>query len=187
MTVTGKPIDRIDGRLKVTGAAKYAAEFNQPRMAYAFPVCSTIAKGTITAIDQSAASSSAGVITVLTHKNAARLKAVNPAEQRNAGIIVIGEDLPPLQDNKVHYYGQFVAVVVAETYEQARRAAALVEITYAKEKPASDLKTELPKGYLPQKNFGRGWTCAARKTGRFRVAVGGLLRPGSPARNGGCR
>ncbi len=155
MTVTGKPIDRIDGRLKVTGAAKYAAEFNQPRMAYAFPVCSTIAKGTITAIDQSAASSSAGVITVLTHKNAARLKAVNPAEQRNAGIIVIGEDLPPLQDNKVHYYGQFVAVVVAETYEQARRAAALVEITYAKEKPASDLKTELPKGYLPQKNFGQ--------------------------------
>ena len=155
MTVTGKPIDRKDGRLKVTGGAKYAAEFNQNNMAYAFPVGSTIARGTITAIDTNAASNSAGVITVLTHKNAARLKAINPAEQMKAGVLIIGEDLPPLQDNKVHYYGQFVACVVAETYEQARAAAALVEITYAKEKPAVDLKTELPKGYLPEKNFGQ--------------------------------
>ena len=65
MAEIGKPIDRVDGRLKVTGAAKYAAEFNQTQIAYAFPVCSTIARGTITAIDTSAASSSAGVLAVL--------------------------------------------------------------------------------------------------------------------------
>ena len=155
MAVTGKPIDRKDGRLKVTGGAKYAAEFNQNQMAYAFPVCSTIANGTITAIDAGAASSSPGVIAVLTHKNAVRLKAVNQAAQMKAGIQVIGEDLPPLQDSKVHYFGQFVACVVAETYEQARHAAELLQITYAKEKPAVDLKTELSKGYLPQKNMGQ--------------------------------
>ena len=154
MAETGKPIDRVDGRLKVTGAAKYAAEFNQNNMAYAFPVRSTIARGTITAIDTSAASSSAGVITVLTHKNAARLKAINPAEQMKAGVVFLGEDLPPLQDNRVHYFGQFVACVVAETYEQARSAAALLQITYAPEKPASDLKSELPNGYKPEKLFG---------------------------------
>lgn len=155
MAVIGKPIDRIDGRMKVTGAAKYAAEFNQPDMAYAYPVCSTIAKGTINAFDARAASSSAGVITVMTHINAPRLKAINPAEQRKAGVLLIGEDLPPLQDDKVHYYGQIVACVVAETYEQARYAAALVEITYAKEKPAVDLKSELPKGYFPEKHMGQ--------------------------------
>ena len=123
MAVTGKPIDRVDGRLKVTGAAKYAAEFNQAKMAYAFPVCSTIANGTITAIDAGAAEKSPGVLAVLTHKNAARLKAVNQAAQMKAGVQILGEDLPPLQNNKVYYFGQFVALVVAETYEQARRRA----------------------------------------------------------------
>jgi xanthine dehydrogenase YagR molybdenum-binding subunit len=150
MTVTGKPIDRKDGRLKVTGAAKYAAEFNQPRMAYAFPVRSTIAKGTITSLDSSAANKSAGVLAVLTHENVARLKSADPVEIFKTGGF-LGEDLMPLQGNKVHYFGQFVACVVAETYEQARAAAALLKISFAAEKPAIDLKTELTKGYKPKK------------------------------------
>lgn len=155
MALIGKPVDRVDGRLKVTGAAKYAAEFNQANMAYAFPVCSTIAKGTITAIDTRAASSAAGVLAVLTHENAVKLKAINPAEQMKAGVQLVGEDLPPLQDNKVYYFKQCVACVVAETYEQARFAAALVKITYAQEKPASDLKSGLASGYVPEKNMGQ--------------------------------
>lgn len=155
MAVTGKPIDRVDGRLKVTGAAKYAAEFNQPNMAYAFPVCSTIAKGTITAIDTRAALSAAGVLTVLTHENAVKLKAINPAEQMKAGVQLVGEDLPPLQTNKIYYFKQCIACVVAETYEQARFAANLVKITYAQEKPASDLKSGLANGYVPEKNMGQ--------------------------------
>ena len=146
----GKPIDRVDGRLKVTGAAKYAAEFNQTNMGYAFPVRSTIAHGTITAIDTSAAENSAGVIAVLTHKNARRLKAVDPAEIFKTGGF-LGEDLLPLQDDKIHYFGQFIALVVAETYEQARHAAALLKATYAPEKPAVDFKRELPNGYIPEK------------------------------------
>ena len=150
MAEIGKPIDRKDGRLKVTGAAKYAAEFNQAKMAYAFPVRSTIAKGTITAIDASAAENSAGVIAVLTHKNARRLKAVDAAEIFKTGGF-LGEDLLPLQDDKIHYFGQFVACVVAETYEQARHAAALLKTAYAQEKPAIDFKRELPQGYLPEK------------------------------------
>jgi len=150
MTVIGKPIARVDGRLKVTGAAKYAAEFNQSQMAYAYPVRSTIARGTITGIDHSAASSSPGVIAVLSHLNAPRLKAVNPQELGRAGGR-LAENLVALQDNKVHYFGQFVACVVAETYEQARAAAALLKIAYAAEKPALDLASELPKGIKPEK------------------------------------
>lgn len=68
MELTGKPIDRIDGRLKVMGEARYAAEFNQKDMAYAFPVRSTIANGTITRFDTTAAQKSGGVISIITPK-----------------------------------------------------------------------------------------------------------------------
>lgn len=149
MAEIGKPIDRVDARLKVTGAAKYAAEFNQPNMTYAFPVRATIANGTITGIDRSAALNSPGVIAVLTHENAPRLKAINQQEFGRAGGR-LGENLVPLQDNKVHYFWQFIGVVVAETYEQARHAAGLVRVTYAEEKPAIDFETELPKGFRPE-------------------------------------
>ncbi len=150
MVLIGKPVDRVDGRLKVTGAAKYAAEFNQPQMAYAFPVRSTVASGTVTKIDVSAASSSLGTIAILTHENAPRLKAFNREESRKAAAF-LGEDLIPLQDNKIYYFGQFVACVVAETYEQARAAAALVEIDYAQTEPLLDLTRELPNGFRPSK------------------------------------
>ena len=154
MAVIGKPIDRIDARLKVTGAAKYAAEFNQPQMAYAFPVRSTIGKGTITKIDVSAATGTSGVVTVITHENAMRLKELkNPMELLMVGGL-LGENLVPLQDNKVHYFGQYIALVVAETYEQARNAAALVKVTYAKETPATELKKEIVSGFKPQQMFG---------------------------------
>ena len=153
MAITGKPIDRVDGRLKVTGAAKYAAEFNQPRMAYAFPVCSTIAKGTIAGFDISAAGSAAGVLEIITHQNARRLKPADSEAITKIGGL-LGEYLAPLQDNKVHYFGQIVALIVAETYEQARFVAALLKINYAKENFAIDLKAELPKGYQPEKSLG---------------------------------
>lgn len=153
MAVTGKPIDRVDGRLKVTGEAKYAAEFNQPNMAYAFPVSATIAKGTITSFDQSAAAGAAGVLRILTHQNARRLRPANPAEMMKTGALV-GENLAPLQENRVHYFGQTVALVIAETYEQARSAAALLKVNYAQETPASDLKIELPKGFRPETFLG---------------------------------
>ena len=151
MEMIGKPVDRIDGRLKVTGAATYAAEFNQPNMVYAFPVRSTIAKGTITGFDKTAAAKSKGVITIITHDNAPRLKPFNQMDMIKAGGILL-EELIPLQGNKVYYFGQFVAMVIAETYEQARYAAALIKVHYTKEKAAVNLKAELRNVFKPTKN-----------------------------------
>ena len=153
MTVIGKPIDRIDAHLKVTGQAKYAAEFNQPKMVYGFPVRSTIGKGTITAIDKSAAEKIGGVITVLTHENAPKLAPADPKALMKMGAMT-GENSIPLQDNQIFYFGQFVALVIAETYEQARAAAGLVAVSYAKETPAVDLKEALPNAEHPKENRG---------------------------------
>ncbi|MBC7417007.1 MAG: xanthine dehydrogenase family protein molybdopterin-binding subunit, partial [Pedobacter sp.] len=137
-TVIGKPIDRIDGSLKVSGSAKYAAEFNQKNMAYAFPIRSTIGKGSIKHVDTSVAKKAAGVINILTYENALKLAPVDEKAIRSAGGSV-GELMIPMQNNLVHYWGQYVALAVAETYEEARAAAALVKITYIEEKPAINL------------------------------------------------
>ncbi|SFM87299.1 xanthine dehydrogenase, molybdenum binding subunit apoprotein [Chitinophaga sp. YR627] len=154
MSETGKPISRIDGRLKVTGKATYAAEFNQPNMAYAFPVRATIAKGLIVSIDDAAAKKEPGVLSVISYKNAFRLKPMDMQAQMKAGAAFLGENLLPLQENKVHYLGQFIAVVVAETYEQARTAAYKLKIRYTEEKAATDLKSELPKAKKPKMFMG---------------------------------
>ena len=151
--IIGKPLDRVDARLKVTGAAKYAAEFTQTNTAYGFAVRSKIGNGTITAFDLSAAEKAGGVIKILTHENALRLKSLDAPEAKKTGGM-LGEQLLPLQDNKVNYFGQYIAFVVAETYEQARAAAELVEVSYAEQKPAIDLETELKKAVEPQKARG---------------------------------
>ncbi len=149
--VLGKPIDRRDGRAKVTGAAKYAAEFGVNNVAYAFPIRSTIANGAITAIETSEAERVGGVIQIITHENAQKLKAIpaNPMELMMVGGL-LGENILPLQDNKVSYFGQYIGLVVAETYEQARTAAEMVKVSYSKMPVAADLKTELPKGEMPK-------------------------------------
>lgn len=150
MSETGKPISRIDGRLKVTGKATYAAEFNQPGMVYAFPVRATIAKGTIASIDDVTAKKEPGVIAVISYKNAMKLKPLDMQAQMKAGAAFLGETLPPLQDNKVHYIGQFIAVVVAETYEQARAAAYKLKVRYTQDKAATDLTAALPNATKPK-------------------------------------
>ncbi len=152
--VIGKPIDRTDGRAKVTGAAKYAAEFGVNNVAYAFPVRSTIANGTITAIDTSAAEKAGGVLKIITHSNAMKLKSVgNPLELMKVGGL-LGETILPLQDNKISYFGQYIGLVVAETYEQARTAAEMVKVSYARQTPAIDLATEMPNAETPKAGFG---------------------------------
>ncbi|AUD06606.1 xanthine dehydrogenase family protein molybdopterin-binding subunit [Spirosoma pollinicola] len=149
MTEIGKPLSRIEGKLKISGMAQYAAEFNQPNMAYAFAVQATIAKGTITKIDTTAALKSAGVITVLTHQNMARLKKFEPMDLFKSGGS-LSEFLLPLQDNKIEYYGQIIGMVVAETYEQARSAARLVQIRYSRQTPVTDLKKAAATAVLPK-------------------------------------
>ena len=154
MSETGKPISRIDGRMKVSGKATYSAEFNQTNMAYAFPVRATIAKGKIASIDDAAAKKEPGVIAVISYKNALKLKPLDPEAQAKAGAAFLGENLPPLQNNTVHYPGQFIAVVVAETYEQARTAAYKLKVRYIIEKGAVDLKTELQNSKRPKMLMG---------------------------------
>ena len=112
MSETGKPISRIDGRMKVSGKATYSAEFNQPNMAYAFPVRATISKGKVTSINDAIIQKEPGVITIISHKNAFRLKPLDMQAQAKAGAAFLGENLPPLQDNVVHYPGQFIALQV---------------------------------------------------------------------------
>ena len=127
--LVGQPVDRVDGRLKVTGMARYPAEFPMDRLVHAVVVQSTIACGRIKNIDTSAAEAAPGVLAVLTHHNAPRLHASPPS-------FAVGSALPPpLQDERVYYNGQHVAVVVAETFEQATFAATLVTLDYEEETP----------------------------------------------------
>jgi xanthine dehydrogenase YagR molybdenum-binding subunit len=142
-------LSRVDGPLKVTGAAKYPAEFNLPNLAYAFLVMSPIAKGTITAIDSSAAEKSPGVLAVITHLNAPKL-AEPPNDQKRVGIRI--EERQPLADDKISYGGQYVAAVVADTSENARHAASLLQISYAPEKPVLS-KEDATREEKPQKQL----------------------------------
>jgi xanthine dehydrogenase YagR molybdenum-binding subunit len=144
----GTAMSRVDGRLKVTGSAKYPAEFNPPNVAYAFVVMSPIARGTITAIDSTATEKAPGVLAVITHLNAPKL--AKPNEQRGGGILI--EERRPLADNKISYGGQCIAAVVADTFERARHAASLLIISYAPETPAlrkeNAIKTDKPKDWF---------------------------------------
>jgi xanthine dehydrogenase YagR molybdenum-binding subunit len=131
--VTGTPANRIDGILKVTGKASYATDYQVKKMAYAYIFKSTIAAGTITDIDETSARNSAGVLEILTHKNAPELDV-------HGGIR--GGAL--LQGPEVEFYGQHIGVVIAETFEQARAAARLIKVTYAKIEGKTDFE-ELSK------------------------------------------
>jgi xanthine dehydrogenase YagR molybdenum-binding subunit len=143
----GQPVNRVDGALKVTGAARFTAEFVLERTAYAALVCSTIARGRVTNIDVAAAKAAAGVLEVMTHQNAPRMKApslLNIAAPK----AFAASDLPIFQDDRVHWNGQPVAVVVAETLEQAQYAASLVRVDYDVETARvsfDDLKPEATK------------------------------------------
>jgi len=123
----GKPLSRVDGRAKVTGDAKYAAEFNAPDLAYGYVVSGTVAKGKISHIDTRAAKSLAGVQEVFTYEN--RPKVAWFDLSYNDQDAPPGSPFRPLYDNKIKYSGQPIALVVADTFELARYAASLVEVT----------------------------------------------------------
>lgn len=127
----GQPLDRTDGVAKVTGRATYAADAPIRNAVFAAPVSSTIAKGAIAGIDSSAAEAAPGVILIITSRNMP--KSVN-------GKGTAGEARPPLSDDLIHYAGQYVAVVVAETPEQARHAATLVKVAYRAEDPVINME-----------------------------------------------
>src|SRR5262249_23596604 len=133
----GTPTSRIDGRAKVTGAAKYAAEFNVPGLAYAGIVASTIAKGRIVRIDSGEALRVEGVIDVLTHQNRPRLADSDSAY--NDDVAPEGSPFRPLYDERILFNGQPIALVVAEDAEIARFAASLVRVDYDEEAHVTDV------------------------------------------------
>ena len=133
----GTATSRVDGIAKVTGTAKYAAEFNVPRLAHASLVCSTIAKGRVARIETSAAMRVDGVLTVLTHENRPPLPDNDQAYKDD--VAPDGSPYRPLYDGKILFDGQPVALVVAETSEIARFAASLVQVEYEKEPHTTDI------------------------------------------------
>ncbi|MFC7330043.1 xanthine dehydrogenase family protein molybdopterin-binding subunit [Marinactinospora rubrisoli] len=128
----GAPMPRIDGPQKVRGAAPFAAEFPLDGMVYAALVFSTIAKGRITTLDTAAAEAAPGVVLVMTHRNAPRMRPMPLFEtsEKAAG----ADTLPIMQDERVHWNGQPIAVVLAGTQEQADHAATLVTAAYETER-----------------------------------------------------
>jgi xanthine dehydrogenase YagR molybdenum-binding subunit len=145
--IIGQPLSRIEGRLKVTGTATYAAEFDVPNLVHAVLVLSTIAKGRITDIDPRDAEQAPGVLAVLTHRTAPKLPY---REHRGAVDPAVGERLHVLQDDRVRFNGQPVAVVVAETRERAEHAASLIRLTYAEEPAVLDVHAALGRAVPPE-------------------------------------
>ena len=122
----GKPFNRVDGQLKVKGEARFTAEFKIENLAYAALVYSTIAKGRAVRIDASEAKKVSGLITVITHENMPKMNAPSLLDVSDTSKGFAASDLPVLQDDRVNWDGQPVAVVVAETLDQAEYAASLV-------------------------------------------------------------
>ena len=143
----GKPMDRVDGRLKVTGRAPYAYEQQVPDAVYATLVMSTIAKGRIVSIDTRAAQRTRGVLLVMTHLNAPKLPQLEHQPKKPP----VGRVLQVLQDNVVRYANQPIAVVVAESLEAAMEGAHLVEAKYVTEQPHLDLENRLSQAEAPEK------------------------------------
>jgi xanthine dehydrogenase YagR molybdenum-binding subunit len=138
----GTPTSRVDGRAKVTGAAKYAGEFPAPDLAYASLVTSTIAKGRIVSIDISEAMSVAGVLAVLTHKNRPAMANTDRAYCDETAP-ESGSPFRPLYDDKIKFSGQPVALVLAEDFETSRYGASLVRVEYEEQAHVTDLHQQL--------------------------------------------
>src|SRR5262245_46134370 len=144
----GQPVNRVDGLAKVTGQAKYAAEYNIPNLAHGLVVSSTIAKGKIARIDASEALRVNGVLRVFTHENSPHLTASD--ESFRDEVAPPGSPFRPLQDDSVRFNGQPVALVVAETSELARHAATLVRVEYSEETHETNLKENRSQARKPK-------------------------------------
>jgi xanthine dehydrogenase YagR molybdenum-binding subunit len=129
----GAQVSRLDGPLKVRGEARFAAEYVMEGMVYASLRYSTIARGRITTLDTSAAEAAAGVVLVMTHRNAPRMQP--PPLFLTAPKAAGGSSLPVMQDDSIHWNGEPVAIVLAETQEQADHAVALIEVAYESSPP----------------------------------------------------
>jgi xanthine dehydrogenase YagR molybdenum-binding subunit len=171
----GQPVSRLDGYAKTMGHARYTGEIFPPGLAYAAIVGATIPSGTITAIGSGAALAADGVVAVLTHENLAKIVGEPHLLPSLVGGPAPGQSFFPLQDAEVHYYGQPVAIVVADTNEQAQYGAGLVHVTYKKSPSITTIDEGRDAVYEPQMLFGglmparggRGDVDAALKDAEF--------------------
>jgi xanthine dehydrogenase YagR molybdenum-binding subunit len=132
MSVIGKPQPRIDGPFKVSGTAMYASDFHFPDLLYGVPVEATIANGKIQRLDTAAAEKMPGVRAMFHRANIGKI--FRSAMGKGMEGICI-ERRPPFEDDVIRYYGQYVALAVADTFEAAKAAADAVRVTYSKDKP----------------------------------------------------
>ena len=128
----GRDTPRVDGPLKVTGTAQYASDFHFPGLLYGVPVEATMANGKITKLDTAAAEKIPGVHAILHRQNIGKIFRSTLGQGMN-GICI--ERRPPFEDDVVRYWGQYLALAVADTFESAKAATDAVVVTYAKEKP----------------------------------------------------
>jgi xanthine dehydrogenase YagR molybdenum-binding subunit len=145
MNAVGQPISRVDGRLKVTGGARYTADIPLADLAHAAIVYSTIANGRILSIDTALAAKAPGVLGVFTHSNMPRMNPVTWSHLHPQGQTYL-----PLQDDQIHYAGQPVALVVAATLDQATYAGTLIKVAYETRPPSVfDLRTATEDAIAP--------------------------------------
>ncbi|MDB5794017.1 MAG: xanthine dehydrogenase, partial [Noviherbaspirillum sp.] len=160
LKVVGQPVDRIDGPLKTTGTAPYAYDRHDvvPNQAYGYILGSAIAKGRIVSMDLAAAKAAPGVITIVTAQNAGKLAKGDFNTARLLG------------GPEIQHYHQAIAVVVAATFEQARAAAHLVRVEYARAKGSFELAPVKNKASAAESNGAKGETAVGNFTGAFAAA-----------------
>lgn len=135
--VIGLPLSRVDGPLKVSGQAHYTSDRRMIGMLTAVPVCATIARGKLLSLDTTAAAAMPGVQKIFTRANIGPFYQVN----KKTGV-KIDESRPPLDDDTIRYYGQYVALVVADSFEHADAAANAVKAIYQAETPNVSMQME---------------------------------------------
>ena len=135
----GRRTPRVDGPLKVSGKAQYTSDFHLPGQLYAVPVEATIASGRVITIDSAAAEKMPGVRAIFHRENIGSIfrSVMGPGFEG-----IIDERRPPFEDDVVRYYGQYIALAVADTFEAAKAAADAVRATYAKDTPNVDTHLE---------------------------------------------
>ena len=142
-------MDRVDGRLKVTGGAKYFADHQLPGLTYGCLVCSTIAKGTIKKINSQKATAAPGVLGIVSYLNAPNIKGYQENVEAKKNGVDKSQELRIFKDNKIYSNGQPLAMIVADTLERAVYAASLVTVDYTKEASETDLSANIKKGVSP--------------------------------------
>ncbi|MFI9509222.1 xanthine dehydrogenase family protein molybdopterin-binding subunit [Nocardia sp. NPDC052566] len=167
--LVGQGLDRVDGHAKVTGAARFTAEIPMPNAAYGVLVGAEIGSGTLTSIE-TAAALRAGAVAVYTHENLPKVAAQPPLVPSGFGQAAPGQTFFPMQDTTIHYFGQPIAVVIADTFEVAQHAASLIEATYQAQPALVRLDDGRDQAFVPDAIFA-GFVPATQSRGDFATAA----------------